>query len=192
MRISNIPRRKTKETDIEIKLNLDKSDDLKIHTGHGFFNHMLESFAKHGRFGLEVIAKGDDTGPHHLVEDVGIVLGQSLLDAAGDKEGIERFANLSMPMDETLIDVAIDFGGRGYLVFDAPEVQDQETGLGIHLTNDFFYALCINGKFNLHIKVVYGTNPHHIIEGMFKGTAIALRKALEITNTGIPSTKGVL
>lgn len=192
MRQSNIPRRTTKETDIEVKLNLDDNSKTSIQTPHGFFTHMLEAFAKHSRFGLEVDATGDNTGPHHLVEDTGIVIGQALLDAAGDKAGIERYGHASLPMDETLVNVSIDFSGRGYLVFDAPEVNDQETGLGLHLVNDFFYALMFNGRFNLHIHVVCGTNPHHIIEAMFKGTAIALRRALEITHKDIPSTKGVL
>jgi imidazoleglycerol-phosphate dehydratase len=153
---------------------------------------MLHSFAKHSRFGLNVKAVGDNTGPHHLVEDVAIVLGDALLRAAGDKKGIERFGHVSMPMDETLVDVSVDFGGRGYLVFEAPEVQDVETGLGMHLIHDFFYALCFNGRFNLHIRTIYGKNPHHIYEAMFKGTAVALRRALVITNEEIPSTKGVL
>jgi imidazoleglycerol-phosphate dehydratase len=192
MRTANLPRRKTKETDIEVKLNIDQAGEAKITTPHGFFSHMLESFGKHGRFDLEVDATGDNTGPHHLVEDVGIVIGESLLEAAGDKSGIERFGSVSMPMDETLVNVSIDFCGRGYLVFDAPSIHDTETGLGLHLINDFFYAMCFNGRFNLHIHVVCGTNPHHIIEAMFKGTAVALRRALEVTGKGIPSTKGVL
>jgi imidazoleglycerol-phosphate dehydratase len=191
MRTAEI-KRSTKETQIELKLNLDKACPAKVSTGHGFYDHMLESFAKHARIGLEVVAKGDNTGPHHLVEDVAIVLGDALLKAAGDKSGIERFGNVSLPMDETLVDVAVDFGGRGFLVFTAPEVQDVETGLGMHLVHDFFYALCFNGRFNLHIRVVCGRNPHHIYEAMFKGTAIALRRALAITGTDIPSTKGVL
>ena len=192
MRLSELPRRITKETNVGLKLNLDVAEDVSISTGHHFFDHMLEGFAKHGRFGLSVDAVGDKTGPHHLVEDVAIVLGESFLAAAGDKQGIERFGNVSLPMDETLVDVAVDFSGRGYLVFDAPEVHDVETGLGIHLINDFFYALCFNGRFNLNIRVICGRNPHHICEAMFKGTGIALRRALAITGKGIPSTKGVL
>jgi imidazoleglycerol phosphate dehydratase HisB len=192
MRSAALPRRTTKETDIEVKVNLDEYKECEIKTPHGFFSHMLESFSKHSRFAVEVDACGDNTGPHHMVEDVGIVLGESILEAAGDKNGIERFGSVSMPMDETLVDVAIDFSGRGYLVFDAPDIHDTETGLGFHLVNDFFYAMCFNGRFNLHIHVKCGTNPHHIIEAMFKGTAVALRRALQVTGKGIPSTKGVL
>lgn len=193
MRIAEIERN-TKETKIKLHLNLDeKGQQDKLETGHGFFNHMLDSFSKHSRFKLEVKAKGDDTGPHHLVEDVGIVLGEALLKAAGDKRGIERFGHASIPMDETLMDVSIDFCGRGFMVFDLPdEIQDTETGLGIHLIHDFFYALSFNGRFNLHLHLVRGRNPHHIIEAMFKGTAVALRRALEITQDDLPSTKGVL
>lgn len=186
--------RKTKETQIQMHLNLDqKGHQEKIETGHGFFDHMLESFSKHSRFDLEVKAKGDNTGPHHLVEDVGIVLGDALLQAGGDKRGIERFGHAAIPMDETLMDVAVDFCGRGFMVFDIPDnIIDSETGLGIHLIHDFFYALSFNGRFNLHLNLVRGKNPHHIIEAMFKGTAVALRKALEITQDDLPSTKGVL
>ena len=191
MRTASIDRG-TNETQIQLKLNLDQVAPISISTGHGFYDHMLHSFSKHSRFALEVKAKGDDTGPHHLVEDVAIVLGEALLKAAGDKKGIERFGHVSMPMDETLVDVSVDFGGRGYLVFEAPEVQDVETGLGMHLIHDFFYALCFNGRFNLHIRTIYGKNPHHIYEAMFKGTAIALRRALVITGDDIPSTKGVI
>jgi imidazoleglycerol-phosphate dehydratase len=183
--------RSTNETTIELGLQMDNPQASDISTGHGFYDHMLESFSKHSRFGLQVLAKGDNTGPHHLVEDVAIVLGDALLKAAGDKKGIERFGHVSMPMDETLVDVAVDFGGRGFLVFDAPEIQDVETGLGIHLVHDIFYALCFNGRFNLHIQVKHGRNPHHIYEAMFKGTAVALRRALAVTGSDIPSTKGV-
>ena len=192
MRTADLPRRKTRETDVKISLNLDRQDPPEIDTTHGFYDHMLEAFAKHGRMTLKVKATGDKTGPHHLVEDVAIVLGESLLKAAGDKSGIERFGHAAIPMDDTLVEVAVDFCGRGYLVFEAPDVHDQETGLGIHLVHDVFYALCFHGRFNLNIRVVCGRNPHHIIEAMFKGTAIALRKALQITGSEIPSTKGVL
>lgn len=192
MRTADLPLRKTNETEVKVSLNLDKYTKSEIDTGHGFYDHMLESFAKHARIGLKVKAKGDNTGPHHLAEDVAIVIGESLLEAAGDKKGIERFGDVSLPMDETLVQAAVDFSGRGFLVFDAPELNDQETGLGIHLVHDIFYALCINGKFNLNLRVVCGRNPHHIIEAMFKGTAVALRRALAITGDDIPSTKGVL
>lgn len=190
MRAASIERT-TNETLINLSLQLDNPKPSAIKTGHGFYDHMLESFAKHSRFGLQVDAKGDNTGPHHLVEDVAIVIGEALLKAAGDKRGIERFGHVSMPMDETLVDVAVDFGGRGYLVFNCPEVHDMETGLGVHLVHDIFYALCFNGRFNLHIDVRHGRNPHHLYEAMFKGTAVALRRALVVTGTDIPSTKGV-
>lgn len=191
MRIAQI-QRATKETEIELSLNLDDPACGTIKTGHGFFDHMLEAFAKHSRFGLSVTAKGDNTGPHHLVEDVAIVLGEALMKAAGDKVGIERFGHAALPMDETLLEVAIDFSNRGFLVFDCPEIHDTETGLGVHLIHDFFYALCFNGRFNLNMRVVCGRNPHHIFEAMFKGTAVALRRALTVTGSDLPSTKGVL
>lgn len=190
-RSAALPTRKTSETEIRLALCLD-GGAVSIDTGHGFFDHMLNAFSRHGRFGLDVVARGDNTGPHHLVEDVGIVLGQSLLEAAGKKEGIERFGDIAIPMDETLIQVAVDFCGRGFFVFAVPEVHDNETGLGIHLVHDFFYALCFHGRFNLHMRLISGKNPHHITEALFKGAGIALRRALAITGQGIPSTKGQL
>lgn len=183
--------RNTNETSIKLGLDID-GGNIDISTGHGFYNHMLEAFAKHGRFSLEVEAEGDNTGPHHLAEDVAIVIGEALLQAAGDKVGIERFGHASIPMDDTLVEISVDFGGRGFLVFDCPEVQDVETGLGTHLVHDIFYAMCFNGRFNLHIRLIHGRNPHHIYEAMFKGTGVALRRALAITGTDLPSTKGVL
>ncbi len=190
-RISTIER-STSETQIKLELALDGGVAYHIKTPHSFFDHMLEAFARHGRVGLEVEAKGDNTGPHHLVEDVGIVLGQAFLAAAGDKVGIERYGDSAVPMDETLVRAVVDFCGRGYLVFDLPNVIDTETGLGMHLVRDFFYALSFNGRFNLHIDVVRGDNPHHIIEACFKATAVALRRALAITGDSLPSTKGKL
>ncbi len=189
---ARLPERRTAETRVRVELDLDAAREARIATGHGFFDHMLHAFAKHGRFGLVVEAEGDRTGPHHLVEDVAILLGESLLAAAGDKAGIERFGDIAIPMDETLVQVAVDFCGRGFLVFDAPETQEGETGLSIHLVHDFFYALSFHGRFNLHLRALTGRNPHHIIEAMFKGTGVALRRALAITGKGIPSTKGVL
>jgi len=185
--------RKTSETKINLTLGLGPGPGkIDIKTGHGFYDHMLTAFAKHGRFSLDIVAEGDNTGPHHLAEDVAIVIGEALLKAAGDKTGIERFGHASIPMDDTLVEVSVDFGGRGFLVFDCPEVQDIETGLGVHLVHDIFYAMSFNGRFNLHMRLIHGRNPHHIYEAMFKGTGVALRRALAITGTDIPSTKGVL
>lgn len=185
--------RKTAETSIFLRLALDSGDKATdIDTGNGFFDHMLNSFAKHSRFSLSVKAEGDMTGPHHMVEDVGIVLGEAFNEAVGDKAGIERFASLALPMDETLVDVAVDVSGRGYLVFDPPEIQDTETGLSTLLIRDFFYAFAINAKINLHIRVLSGRSFHHLVEAAFKATAVALRRSTTVTTSGVPSAKGTL
>ncbi|ABE52251.1 imidazoleglycerol-phosphate dehydratase HisB [Methanococcoides burtonii] len=184
--------RKTKETDIQMELELDGTGSSNIDTGIGFFDHMLTSFAKHGNLDLIIEATGDlIVDEHHLIEDTAIVLGQALSEALGDKDGIARFGDARIPMDEALADVVLDLGGRTYLVmkaeFEAPRVGEMNTQLVRH----FFESLTDNSKMNLHIAVT-GYNDHHKIEALFKAFAYALRRAVKIEGEGIKSTKGVL
>lgn len=188
--------RKTSETDILIRLNLDGSGMTKIATGIGFFDHMLTAFGRHGLFDLEVEAQGDlHIDAHHTVEDVGIVLGQALAHAVGDKRGINRFGQASIPMDEALVDAAIDLSGRSYLGwqvnFERPMLGTMDT----QLVEEFFRALTSNGLFTLHLRQLAGTNAHHVAEATFKAAARALRMAVapDARSAGqIPSTKGSL
>lgn len=187
--------RTTKETDISLKLNLDGSGNAMIDTGIGFFDHMLEGFAKHGFFDLEVKTEGDlAVDGHHTIEDTGIVLGGAIKKALGDKKGIRRYGSCILPMDETLVLCAIDLSGRPYLVFDAEFTTDRVGYMETEMVKEFFYAISYKAKLNLHIKVLSGTNNHHIIEGMFKAFARALDEAtgIDARNTGILSTKGSL
>lgn len=186
--------RKTNETDIRIELNLDGG---KYHneTGVGFFDHMLDHVARHGRLGLTVKAKGDlHIDDHHTVEDVGIVLGQVLLEALGDKRGIERYGDAAVPMDEALARVTVDLSGRSALAFDAKFTSpDGKIGtFDVQLVREFFTAVSQAGKFNCHIEVPRGLNDHHIAEAIFKAFGRALRDAVRITGDEIPSTKGSL
>lgn len=192
MRTSEITR-KTKETDITLKLSLD-GGDVKIDTGIGFFDHMLNSFATHGGFGLELTAKGDlEVDGHHTVEDVGIVLGKAFCEALGDKGSIERFGSFYVPMDEALAFASVDVSGRPFLVFDADFPQDMCGDYDCSLTVEFMRALAFNAQITLHIKSVYGDNSHHITEAIFKAAAHALKAAVAPNNSGKPlSTKGVL
>lgn len=192
MRTSEITR-KTKETDITLKLCLD-GGDVKIDTGIGFFDHMLNSFATHGGFGLELAAKGDlDVDGHHTVEDVGIVLGKAFCEALGDKGSIERFGSFYIPMDEALAFASVDVSGRPFLVFDAEFPQDMCGDYDCSLTVEFMRALAFNAQITLHVKSVYGDNSHHITEAIFKAAAHALKAAVAANDSGKPlSTKGVL
>lgn len=194
MRTSKITR-KTGETDITVELNVDQQTGIDIDTGVGFFNHMLTLFAKHGRFGLKVKAKGDlDVDVHHTVEDTGIVLGQCFKEALGDKKQIERYGNAFVPMDETLAQVTVDLSGRSYLVFNA-ELENPRLGIyETEVTEDFFQAFAFNNEMNLHANVLYGRNTHHKIEALFKATARAMRAAVTINPEiqGVNSTKGVI
>ncbi len=192
MRTSEITR-KTKETDITLKLCLD-GGEVKIDTGIGFFDHMLNSFATHGGFGLEISAKGDlEVDGHHTVEDVGIVLGKAFNEALGDKGSIERFGSLYVPMDEALAFASVDVSGRPFLVFDAEFPQAVCGDYDCSLTVEFMRALAYNAQITLHIKSVYGDNSHHITEAVFKAAAHALKAAVAQNNSGKPmSTKGVL
>lgn len=187
--------RTTKETDISMKLLIDGSGKSQIHTGIGFFDHMLEGFAKHGFFDLEVSAEGDlVVDCHHTIEDVGIVLGDAIKQAIGDKEGIRRYGSCILPMDETLVLCAIDLSGRPYLVFDDEFTTDRVGYMDTEMVKEFFYAISYRAGMNLHIKVLSGSNNHHIIEAMFKAFARALDEACGMDEriNGILSTKGSL
>ncbi len=185
--------RKTNETAITLALNLDGEGAYQISTGVGFFNHMLELFTRHGGFDLTLDVVGDlAVDAHHTVEDTGICLGKAFREAIGDGRGIARYGDITLPMDETLVLVAVDCGGRSTLVFHAemptPRVGDFDTELVL----EFFTAFVREAGINLHINLLYGTNTHHIIEGIFKATARALATALTQKGDKIPSTKGVL
>lgn len=187
--------RTTSETDIEISLNLDGSGKASIDTGIGFFDHMLTSFAKHGLFDLEVKVKGDlFVDCHHTIEDTGIVLGEAIKQALGDKKSIKRYGSFMLPMDESLVMCAIDLSGRPYLVFDAKFNTERVGYFDTEMTKEFFYAISYSAGMNLHIKEMYGENSHHIIEAMFKAFARALSEAVTTDPriTGIMSTKGAL
>lgn len=186
--------RKTNETEISIGLSLD-GGDYANDTGVGFFDHMLDHVARHGRFGMKIAAKGDThIDDHHTVEDVGIVLGQALDKALGDKTGIERFGFASVPMDEALARVTVDLSGRAALGFDADfDAAPAKIGtFDTQLVREFFTALVSNGRFNCHVEVVRGGNHHHVAEAVFKALGRALRQAVAVTGTDVPSTKGVL
>ena len=186
--------RKTQETEIGLELDLD-GGEAKISTGVGFLDHMLELVARHGRLGLRVEATGDlETGAHHTTEDVGIVLGQALDEALGDRAGIRRYGSSLVPMDESLGECAIDISGRPYCSFDAELPATSIAGFDTDLAEEFFRAVANSGKLTLHIWVRSGTNAHHMIEAAFKAFARALREAVEIDpdESGVPSTKGTL
>ena len=194
MRTATITRN-TKETKIQVSLNLDDYSTIDIDTGIGFFDHMLNAFAKHGRFGLVVKADGDlDVDPHHTTEDVGIVIGECFKEALGDKAGIERFGTALVPLDETLSRVVVDLSGRAYLVFEAEFDNPKLGGYDTEVTQDFFQAIAFAGEFNLHASVLYGRNTHHKIETLFKALGRAMRAAVTLNPEvkGIPSTKGVI
>jgi imidazoleglycerol-phosphate dehydratase len=186
--------RKTKETEVRLRLDLD-GGEARIATGVGFLDHMLELLARHGRFGLELEAEGDlDTGAHHTTEDVGICLGQAIDQALGDRAGIRRYGSATVPMDEALADCAIDISGRPLTVWaaDLPEVSI--AGFDAELAEEFFRAVANNSKLTLHLQVLYGSNAHHMIEAAFKAFARALREAVSVDpgESGVPSTKGTL
>lgn len=187
--------RSTKETKISITINIDGSGKSNIETGIGFFDHMLEGFARHGLFDLTVKVSGDlNVDGHHTVEDTGIVLGNAIAKAIGDKTGIKRYGSMILPMDETLVMSAIDLCGRPYFVmdaeFNAPFVGDFDT----QLVREFFYAVSYSAAMNLHLRVITGLNDHHKIEALFKAFAKALDEATMIDEriTGVLSTKGAL
>ena len=187
--------RKTKETDISLHLNLDGTGSSSIHTGIGFFDHMLDGFARHGLFDLKVNVAGDlAVDCHHTIEDTGIVLGNAIKETVGDKKGIRRYGSCILPMDETLVLCAVDLSGRPYLVFDGEFTTDRVGYMDTEMVKEFFYAISYTAGMNLHIRVLSGGNNHHMIEAMFKAFAKALDQATVIDPriTDILSTKGSL
>lgn len=197
--------RKTSETDIRLKLALDGVGAREIDSGCGFLNHMLELFSVHGNFDLSVKCSGDtEVDFHHTAEDIGIVLGQAINTALGDRRGIARYADIILPMDEALVLCALDISGRSFLNFDVPlpaakvldgedEVTVKKVGLfDTELVEEFFAALVREARITLHFKLLYGKNTHHIIECVFKAFARALKRAVNTEGGGIPSSKGVL
>lgn len=192
-RIATITRQTT-ETNVDLTLHLDGTGQADINTGVPFLDHMLTLMAAHGRFDLRVLAKGDAVDNHHVVEDVGICLGNAFYDALGDKRGITRYAFSFTPMDESLARIAVDISGRPVLVYDVPIEREYIGDLETEMLEEFFIAFANNAKIALHIKNEYGRNAHHIAEGIFKGLGRTLREAVRIDPelNGIPSTKGVL
>ena len=188
--------RKTAETDISLKLNLDGRGKSNINTGCGFLDHMLVLFASHGRFDLDIKCKGDTyVDYHHTVEDIGIALGKAFFDALGDKRGIYRYGDTILPMDEALIMSAVDFSGRSYLGYDLKIPTEKVGDFDTELAQEFFLGFIRNAECSLHIKMLSGKNTHHILEGAFKSVARTLRKAVQLDEefkNEIPSTKGVL
>jgi imidazoleglycerol-phosphate dehydratase len=187
--------RVTQESDVEVEVNLDGEGSYEISTGIGFLDHMLESFAKHGLLDLRVAAKGDlvvDT--HHTVEDVGITLGQAIRKALGNAEGIRRYGTQVLPMSEAKVEVSLDISNRAYMVYGVEMSNTRIGGFDATLAEDFFYAFAQNAGIDLHVELRYGKNPHHIVEAVFKGTARALRTALERDPRvkGLPTVKGAL
>ncbi|MCR5627018.1 MAG: imidazoleglycerol-phosphate dehydratase HisB [Lachnospiraceae bacterium] len=187
--------RTTKETDIKVKLDLDGKGEYKIDTGIGFFDHMLEGFSKHGFFDLTLSCKGDlNVDSHHTVEDCGIVLGEAIKEAVGDKAGIKRYGHFILPMDDALVLCAVDLCGRPFLNFDVHFTNERIGSLESDLIKEFFYAVSYSAGMNIHIKMLDGTNDHHIAEAAFKAFAKALDMAVssEERVSGVLSTKGAL
>lgn len=187
--------RKTNETDIVLKLNLDGSGKSAIETGIGFFDHMLDSFARHGLFDLELSVNGDlYVDAHHTVEDTGIILGKAIKEAVGDKKGIVRFGDCILPMDESLVLCALDLSGRPYLRYDLPLTVERVGYLDTELVHEFFYAVSYGAEMNLHIMKMNGENNHHLIEAAFKAFAKALDQAVQVDAriVDVLSTKGSL
>ena len=188
-------KRTTKETDVEISLDIDGAGEANVGSGIGFFDHMLILFAKHGLFSLTVKAQGDLViDGHHTVEDIGIVLGQALAKAAGDKAGIRRYGHVYVPMDEALVLVVVDFSGRPFLAFDAELGQGRIGEFDVELTEEFLRAVAVNAGLTLHVKLLSGKNRHHIVEAIFKALGRALSQSLERDPRvqGVPSSKGML
>ena len=185
----------TSETKIVIDLNLDGNGNCQVNTGIGFFDHMLNSFARHGFFDLSCQVDGDlEVDCHHTIEDTGIVLGQAIAQAVGDKKGIKRFGNFFLPMDETLVLGAVDLSGRPYLVCDLPFTVERVGSFDTEMVNEFFYAISYSAAMNLHLKLIHGNNNHHIMEAAFKAFAKALDEATSYDPRiqDVLSTKGSL
>jgi imidazoleglycerol-phosphate dehydratase len=187
--------RKTRESDVCVEIDLDGDGDYRVSTGLPFFDHMLESFAKHGLFDLQLTAKGDlEVDAHHTVEDVGIVLGQAVREALGDAAGIRRYGTQVLPMAEAKVEVSLDLSNRPYLIYDVELANDRIGTFDAGLAEDFMYAFSQNAGADLHIDLRYGKNPHHVVEAIFKGVARALRIAVERDPRvkGLPTVKGAL
>jgi len=185
--------RETGETRIEAEVDLDGRGEVDVRTGVPFFDHMLDQLGRHGRFDLTVRAEGDlEIDAHHTVEDAGIALGQALAQAWGDRAGVERFGDATVPIDEALTRVAVDLSGRPYLVYEVDTPVEVVGSFETTLIRHFFEALVANSRTTLHVHNLAGANTHHIYESVFKAVAVALRRAVEVTGSGVPSTKGVL
>lgn len=186
-------RRETKETTIALTLDVDGSGATQVSTGIAFFDHMLEQLGKHAGFDLTVEAKGDlEVDLHHTVEDVGIVLGNALREALGDKRGVRRFANSLVPLDEALVEVAVDLSGRPFLVYAVDPISEWIGTFDPQLCEEFWKGFVDGARVTLHVRSISGKNGHHVIEASFKGVARALRDAVKIEGGGVPSTKGTL
>ena len=185
--------RATKETTVELELQVDGSGTTQVSTGIPFFDHMLDQLGKHAGFDLNIEARGDlEVDLHHTVEDVGIVLGNTLREALGDKRGVRRFANALVPLDEALVQVALDLSGRPFLVYDVEPVSEWIGTFDPQLAEEFWKGFVDGARVTLHIRSVTGKNGHHVIEASFKGVARSLRDAVKIEGTSVPSTKGTL
>jgi imidazoleglycerol-phosphate dehydratase len=188
-------RRKTRETEVNLTVDLDRPGTPEVATGIGFFDHMLSALATHGRFGLKVLARGDlHVDQHHLVEDVGIALGSALREALDSDLRIRRFAHAYAPLDDALARAVVDVSGRGYLQYSAEFRRARVGGFEVDLAREFFFALAANARINLHLAVLHGRNAHHQLEALFKALALALRDALALDSSlaEVPSTKGAL
>jgi imidazoleglycerol-phosphate dehydratase len=187
--------RKTKETEINVQLVIDGTGEYEISTGIAFFDHMLESFTRHGAFDLRLAAKGDlEVDTHHTIEDVGITLGQAFREALGSAAGIRRYGSIALPMAESKVEVALDISNRPYLVYRVDLANDRIGSFDVSLTEDFLYAFSQNAGVDLHVDLAYGKNPHHVVEAIFKGLARSLRTAVEFDPRmkGLPTVKGAL
>lgn len=188
-------RRTTRETDVQVRIDLDGRGESKIATGIGFLDHMLELFARHGLFDLEIACAGDlRIDGHHSVEDIAITLGQAFAGAVGDKSGIERFGSSYVPMDETLVRTIVDLSGRAFLVYRVPAMRDRIGELDVELVEHFWRSFAGEARCNLHIELLYGSNQHHILEAVFKSAARSLSAATRVSERieGVLSTKGTL
>ena len=194
MRVGKVSR-ETRETKVDVEINLDGSGENKINTGIGFFDHMLNLFAAHGNFDLTVTCAGDlEVDGHHSVEDIGICLGNAIKQALGDKRGINRYGTFFLPMDESLALVSLDISGRPFLVCELGELAPMIGSFDTELVEEFLRAFAFNAGITLHAKILYGKNSHHKVEGIFKALGHALRIAVDINEKvhGVPSTKGVI
>jgi len=190
-----VVQRKTRESDVRVEINLDGGGDYRVATGIAFFDHMLESFAKHGLFDLQLEAKGDlEVDAHHTVEDVGITLGQAVREALGDASGIRRYGSQVLPMAEAKVEVSLDLSNRSYLIYNVDLANDRIGSFDASLAEDFFYAFSQSAGLDLHVDLRYGRSPHHVVEAIFKGVARALRSAVERDPRvkGLPTVKGTL